>query len=123
MAHARNGYPFLSRGSAAFEVQAWKLIQKSLKLSPRELQIIHGVFDDKLEFGIAAELGISVNTIHTETRRLRVKLNAPDRVSLVLRIMEEFLRLTVSDETTLPSICRNAANGRCPLAQVLQKTG
>jgi len=118
-ARERNGYPFLSQGSAAFDIHAWRLISESLKLSPRELQIIHGVFDDKLESTIAGELGVSINTIHTETRRLRAKLDTPDRVSLVLRITEEFLRLTVSDETTLPSICRNSTNGRCPLARAI----
>lgn len=122
-ARARGAYPFLSHGSAAFDARVWRLIQKSLKLSPRELQIIHGIFDDKLELAIAGELGVSVNTIHTETRRLRVKLKSPDRVSLVLRITEEFLRLTVSDETTLPAICRNSANSRCPLARAISKTG
>jgi len=122
-ARARNGYPFLSQGSAAFDAPAWRLIQNSLKLSPRELQIIHGIFDDKLESAIARELGVSVNTIHTETCRLRAKLKSPDRVCLILRITEEFLRLTVSDETTLPSICRNSTNGRCPLARAISPTG
>ena len=111
----RNGYPYLSRGAAALSAQAWQQLRCALKLSPRELQIILGIFDDKLEFTIATDLGISVNTIHTESRRLRVKLGAADRVSMVLCVLEEFLRLTASDETTLPSICRNHSAGRCPL--------
>jgi DNA-binding NarL/FixJ family response regulator len=122
-ADGRNGYPFLSRGSAAFDAKTWGLIQKSLQLSPRELDIVQGVFDDKLETAIAAELGVSAHTVHTETGRLRRKLNAHDRVSLVLLIMEEFLKLTASDETDLPSICRNHAAGRCPLAGALHHTG
>ncbi len=87
------------------------------------MQILHGIFDDQLEFAIADELGVSVNTIHTETRRLRAKLKAGDRVSLVLRVTEEFLRLTSSDATTLPAICRNFSAGRCPLSRPAAKPG
>lgn len=100
----------------ALDATAWRSLQKGLRLSPRELQIVQGVFDDKLEFTIAAELGISIHTVRTEFRRLRRKLNAADRVGLVLCVMEEFLRQTASQNTKLPAICRNQANGRCPLA-------
>lgn len=115
----RNGYPFLSHGAAAFTCAAWREIRRGLKLSARELQIVQGIFDDKLEFTIAAEQGVSINTVRTELRRLRRKLNAADRVSLVLCVVEEFLRLTASDGTSLPSICRDHSSGRCPLARTL----
>ena len=111
----RNGYPCLSAGAAAFSCVAWQAIRRGLKLSARELQIVQGIFDDKLEFTIAAEQGVSINTVRTELRRLRRKLNAADRVSLVLRVVEEFLRQTTSDKSTLPAICRDHSNGSCPL--------
>jgi DNA-binding NarL/FixJ family response regulator len=113
-----NGYPCFTRGATALTFHAWQEIRRGLKLSAREMQIVQGIFDDKLEYSIAAELGISVNTVHTELRRLRRKLRAADRVTLVLRVMEEFLRQTTSDKTTLPAICRNQSTGRCPLLQV-----
>ena len=115
----RNGYPFLSHGAAAFTCAAWQEIRRGLKLSARELQIVQGIFDDKLEYTIAAELGISINTVRTELRRLRRKLNAADRVSLILRVMEEFLRQTTSEKTTLPAICRDHSAGRCPLLRAV----
>ena len=65
----RNGYPFLSHGAAAFSSVAWQEIRRGLKLSARELQIVQGIFDDKLEFTIAAEQGVSINTVRTELRR------------------------------------------------------
>jgi DNA-binding CsgD family transcriptional regulator len=110
-----NGYPILTRGAAAFSFEAWQSIRRGLKLSAREFQIMHGIFDNKLECAIAAELGISINTVRTELRRLRRKLSSANRVSLVLSVVEEFLRQTCSDKTTLPSICRDHASGRCPL--------
>lgn len=84
-------------------------------MSDRELQIVQGVFDDKMENVLAGELSISVNTLRTELRRLRRKLKIANRVMMVLCVLEEFLRQTASDQTTLPAICRNRANGRCPL--------
>jgi DNA-binding CsgD family transcriptional regulator len=109
-----NGYPCLSQGARAIDAEGWREIRRGLKLSARELQIIQGIFDNKLEFTIATELGISVNTVHTQVRRLRGKLDATDRLAIALCVMEEFLRLTTSDETQLPAICRNHSAGRCP---------
>jgi DNA-binding CsgD family transcriptional regulator len=95
--------------------QAWREIARSLTLSARELQIVRGVFDDRIEFAIAADLGISPHTVHTHIDRLHHKLAVADRVELVLRVMQEFVALTIAPATVLPSICANRAAGRCPL--------
>ena len=108
------GFPVISHGAVALDAEAWREIRCGLRLSTRELQIIQGIFDDKLEYSLAVELGISVNTVRTHFRRLRLKLKAGDRVTVVLRVLEEFLRQTASDQTRLPAICRNHAGGRCP---------
>lgn len=114
----RNGYPFLTRGAAALSPAAWLEIRRGLKLSQREVELIQSIFDDKIEFAIGVDLGISVNTVRTELRRLRRKLKASDRVTLVLLVLEEFLRQTASEETSLPAICRNHSSGCCPLLAV-----
>ena len=103
-------------GVALFSNRAWKEIGRSLKLSPRELQIVRYVFDDRIESAIAADLGISPHTIHTYSERLYRKLTVTDRVKLVLRIMDEFLVLTAAPNSGLPPICANFATGRCPLS-------
>ncbi len=95
--------------------QAWGEIARSLTLSARELQIVRRVFDDRTEFAIAADLGISPHTVHTHIERLHHKLAVTDRVELVLRVMQEFVALTLAPATVLPSICANRAAGRCPL--------
>src|SRR5262245_10012899 len=44
---------------------AWNEIAGSLGLTRRELQVVCGIFDDRTELAIAADLGISVHTVHT----------------------------------------------------------
>lgn len=102
-------------GAAMFSDQAWEEIARNLKLSSRELQIVRKVFDDHTEFAIADDLSVSPHTIHTHCERLYRKLAVTDRVRLVLRVMDEFLALTVASETVLPPICANRVAGRCPL--------
>jgi DNA-binding CsgD family transcriptional regulator len=97
-----------------FSEQAWPEIARSLRLSPRELQIVRAFFDDRTESAMAADLGISPHTVHTYVERLYRKLAVVDRVELVLRVTNQFLALTAAPESTLPSICANRTAGRCP---------
>lgn len=105
----------LCAGSAIFSEEAWRQLGRSLRLSRRELQSVRGIFDDRKESTIAAELGISAHTVHTHMERLRRKLGVVDRVELVLRIVNEFLRLTTLPGGSLPPVCARRAAGRCPL--------
>jgi DNA-binding NarL/FixJ family response regulator len=111
-----------ARGSAMFSELAWKEIARSLKLSAREVEIIRGVFDDRTELAIGADLGISAHTVHTHFERLHQKLGVPDRVELVLRVIQEFIALTLAPRTILPPICPNYADDRCPLLNRRPKT-
>jgi DNA-binding NarL/FixJ family response regulator len=94
--------------------QAWAEIARSLKLSGREVQIVRGLFDDEIEYAIAASLDISPHTVHTHIERLHRKLAVTDRAQLFIRIMTEFLALTASAESALPPICANRTAGGCP---------
>jgi DNA-binding CsgD family transcriptional regulator len=82
-----------SPGSAVFSDQAWNEIIGRLGLTQRECEIVRRVFDDQTEFAIAVDLGISPHTVHTHFERLHKKLGVGDRVQLILRITQEFLRL------------------------------
>jgi DNA-binding NarL/FixJ family response regulator len=104
-----------AQGAVMFSEQAWSEIGKSLSLSGRELQIVRGVFDDLTEHAIAADLHISPHTVHSHIDRLHRKLGVVDRVGLALRIMQEFVALTLKPGSLLPSICPNRAAGKCPL--------
>lgn len=101
-------------GCAMFSPQAWEQIARSLKLSGRELQLMHGVFDGKKECAVASALGVSSHTIHTHAERLHQKLGVTDRCQLVQRVMLEFLPLTVSPKNVLSPICVHRETGGCP---------
>jgi DNA-binding NarL/FixJ family response regulator len=81
-------------GAGMLSERAWAAIAESYRLSPREMQIIRGIFDNHTEHGIAAALGISKHTIHTYLTRIFRKLDATTRTQVVLRVMEQFLALT-----------------------------
>jgi DNA-binding NarL/FixJ family response regulator len=102
-------------GSAMFCDLAWNEIRRSLRFSKRELEIVRRLFDDQKEFAIATNLGIAIRTVHTHVERLYRKLGITDRAQLLVRVMQEFLALTVCPDTRLPPICANRAAGRCPL--------
>jgi FixJ family two-component response regulator len=55
--------------SAMFSEQVWAEIGLSLGLSLRELQILRGIFDNRTEFTITADLGISLHAVYTQMER------------------------------------------------------
>ena len=103
------------RGSTMLSEQAWAEIARSLTLSPRELQIVRGIFDDCTEATIGAKLAISPHTVHSYIDRIHHKLAVMDRSQLILRIVGEFLTLTGTVDGTLPPICTYRAASVCPL--------
>ena len=96
-----------------FSNSVWAAIATSLHFTLRELQIMRAVFDDRTEYAIATELGISVHTIHTHLERLRHKLEVVDRAGLILRVIQEFLALTRSPNSELPPLCGKRTAGLC----------
>lgn len=108
----RKSYP---ADAGIFSEKAWREIACSLKLSQREFQIVHGVFNDQTEFAIAVNLSISPYTVHTHCARLYRKLAVTDRVKLVLRVTNEFLALTAARGGVPPSIRTTRTVGHRPL--------
>src|SRR5215470_8448256 len=72
---------------------AWSQLSEALRLSPREMQIVEGVFEDQKEEAIAYELGISPHTVNTYFQRLYSKLRVSSRPQLILRVMAEYLTM------------------------------
>ena len=103
-------------GSAIFSEQAWEEIACRLKLSGRELQIVRGIFDDEKDVAIAQHIGISLHTVHTHVERLHHKLAVANRSQLLLRVMQEFLRLTVLPENDLPLLRASRTSGGRPVS-------
>jgi DNA-binding NarL/FixJ family response regulator len=82
--------PLVRRNRFILPPSAWQTIATSLRISARELQIIQEIFDDRKEMAIAAELTISVHTVHTHLERLYRKLGVGSRVGLILCIFAEY---------------------------------
>ena len=91
-------------GSAIFSEQAWNEVGRRLKLSGRELQIVRGMFNDKIELAIASDLGISHHTVHTHIERLYDKLAVTNRGQLFIQIMMEFVTMTASPKSAMSSV-------------------
>jgi DNA-binding CsgD family transcriptional regulator len=111
----REGKPARSNGAGLFDERAWAAIARSLDLSRREQELVRGVFDDCTDSSIASTLGISPHTVHTHFERLHQKLGVPNRATLILRVMDEFLTLTASPGSGLPPVCPLRATRGCPL--------
>jgi DNA-binding CsgD family transcriptional regulator len=103
-----------SSDSGIFCEDAWHELGAALGISRRELQVVRLIFDDEKECSIAADLGISVHTVHTYIERLHRKLDVRDRVQLVLRITQEFLDLARQPASGIPPICPLLTAEGCP---------
>lgn len=79
-------------GRDVFSPAQWQLVVATLRLSPRETEIIQAIFDDQREASIAAALGISVHTVHSHIERLYRKLGVRSRCSLVVCVVGAVLR-------------------------------
>jgi DNA-binding NarL/FixJ family response regulator len=78
-------------GRHVFSESAWLAVARALRLSPREMQIVCGIFDDRKEEAIAAEIQVSPHTVHTHVQRLYHKLGVSSRVDLAVRLMAEHI--------------------------------
>ena len=83
-----------NQGLSLFPLSVWPQLGMALRLSPREMQIVQGVFEDRKEESIAHELGISPHTVNTYFQRLYAKLRVSSRPQLILRVMAEYLTMS-----------------------------
>lgn len=91
-------------GSRLLTKDEWVRVASTLRLSGRELDIVHDVFDNHTEHAIAADHHLADGTIHTHLKRLYRKLSVTSRVALVLRVMEVVLAARgCSDQLVLHS--------------------
>ena len=75
-----------------------------LEFSRREIEIVRLVFQDAPDQAIAAELAISVNTVHTHLKRLYSKLGVTSRAGLILQIVHEHLADLQEAEHPTPTV-------------------
>jgi len=102
-------------GSAIFSERAWNSVARALRLSPREEDILRGMFDGLTETALATRMNISLRTVHTHVERLHRKLGVTHQVALALRVVNEFLKLAGVPGSGVPPICARRSAGGCAL--------
>ena len=73
-----------------FSDREWELITTELSLSPRQGEIIRGLFNGYSDKQVAKELDIAVPTVRTHLSRIFAKFNLQDRNELILHIFKHF---------------------------------
>ena len=83
-----NGYA----GRRILRDREWSRLSAALRLSPRELELVQGVFDGQKDGVIAGRLGLSAHTVRTYFERLYRKLRVNSRTELVLHVFGAHLK-------------------------------
>ena len=96
-------------GRSVLSDSQWYLIADSLKLSPREIEVVKHIFDDNREAVIAEAIGISRHTVHSYLERIYFKLRVASRCELVVRIFQTHISLDV------PILARRSGTRMRPL--------
>ena len=80
-----------TRGSSIFSNKQWDELGCDVKLSPRALQLVRGIFDDKTEEEIAQDLRISAHTVHSYLIRIYQRFGVCSREGLLVYIFGRYL--------------------------------
>lgn len=73
----------------------WPAIGRRLSLSPREMQVMHGIFAGGKHASIARDLNMSPHTLDTHWRRIKHKLKVDSPIAAVHRIYEVMIQMRV----------------------------
>jgi DNA-binding CsgD family transcriptional regulator len=74
------------RGRGVLGRGEWQVVRTTLRLSPRQFEVMQHLFDDLPEAQIALSLGISPHTVHTYVRQIYGKLGACTRSEMLVRV-------------------------------------
>lgn len=84
-----NSKPYFSKNASDVLLSDCVDQENSVKLSPREDQLLRLICDAKTAKEIASELELSINTIHFYTKRLMVKMNVNRTPDLILKAINK----------------------------------
>ena len=84
-------------GCQLFDDRTWHSLRNGLRLSPRELEVLKAIFDDRKEASISHELGISPHTVHTYVGRIYMKLRVSSRIETVTTVVAAAANLRQHD--------------------------
>jgi DNA-binding CsgD family transcriptional regulator len=63
----------------------WDMLAKKMRLTPRETQVLRGVFAEQTDDAIAIELGIKTRTVRAHLERVYRKCNCRTRCGAVVK--------------------------------------
>ena len=95
-----------TRGSSTFSSEEWDELGCDLKLSPRALQLVRGIFNDQTEVAIADDLSISAHTVHSYLIRIYQRFGVCSREELLVYVFGRYL-----EQHRLPKSQRSAGQG------------
>ena len=73
-------------GRSLFSESDWLGLARNLRLTKRQVEIAKLLCEEMTYSGMAAQMGISINTVRMHMRALFTKLAVRDRVGVVLRL-------------------------------------
>ena len=91
-----------TKGSLIFSKKEWQVLRRDLKLSPRAMQLVRGIFDDQTEEAIADDLSISVHTVHSYRTRVYQRLGVSSREQLLVFTFGRYLERHRSPKSSVP---------------------
>ncbi len=89
----RNGDNQRRLGRDALSEDEWEGVAGSLNLTPQQVVVVKGLFDNFTKGRIAMEMGRSPHTVDSHVRIVFARLNVSSQVQLVERIFIEHLAL------------------------------
>ncbi len=69
----------------------WAQVQRKLRITPRELQVLRCVFDEHTDASIARVLGISQSTVRAHLEKLFRKCNCRTRTGAVVSVFQTYV--------------------------------
>ncbi|GEM_PF-2712801 len=88
-------------GSRLLSAREWREAAQFFRLSPIELGVVKGIFDELTAAQMGRKLGLAERTVRAYARRVRLKLRAERKHIVVLRVFRWF---TSRDRRTEPPL-------------------
>ena len=100
--------PLINGPACRLTEEEWQRINHGMFLTAREMDVVKGMMIGETEAGIAAQLGISTNTVHTHLGRVYKKLGVHGASGLILRVFSAYaqimrMRTQLQHENASPS--------------------
>jgi DNA-binding NarL/FixJ family response regulator len=69
----------------------WDMLAKKMRLTPRETQVLRGVFAEQTDDAIAIELGIATRTVRAHLGKIYQKCDCRTRTGAVVTAFKNYL--------------------------------